>query len=197
MRNALVAFTLTIAALISAPVIAQQQATPGDPEENAEPMPAATWLFVQTASSMTFEGNTLTLKGVAPQTLMFADRPERMTGDASTGKFVSFWTSGKNDFEKDPPNATLSVTVDGKPQLSVVELTNPQLKGDTLTYTVKLLDGTPPAVGQPATLFIDWWYGPGWGPRHYWHPGPWGPYGGGRCWRGPYGGLHCRPAWAY
>ncbi len=128
---------------------------------------------------------------------MFTDRPERMSGDAPTAKFVEFWTSGKSDFEKDPPNATLSVTVDGKAETSVIELTNPQISGDTLTYTVKTLDGTPPAAGQPATLFIDWWYGRGWGPRRYWGPGPWGPYGGGGCWRGPWGALHCRPAWGY
>jgi hypothetical protein len=167
-------------------------------------MPPANWLFVQTAASMSFEGSTLTLKGVGPQTLMFTDRPERMTGDAPTAKFVEYWTSGKSDFEKDPPNATLSVTVNGEPQLSVLELTNPQLRGDTLTYTVKLLgDAPPPSAGQAPSLFIDWWYGPGWGPRPYWgpwRPGPWGPgpyWGGGGCWRGPYGGLHCRPAWAW
>lgn len=90
MRNSLIALVLTIAALISMPVMAQQQATPEDAEDSAVPIPAASWLFVQTASAMTFEGNTLTLKGVAPQTLMFADRPERMTGDAATAKFVSF-----------------------------------------------------------------------------------------------------------
>jgi hypothetical protein len=167
-------------------------------DERIVAMPAANWLFVQTADSMTFKGTTLTLKGIAPQTLMFTDRPERMTGDAPTAKFVSFWTSGKSDFEKDPPNATLSVTAGGEAHLSVVELTNPQLEGDVLTYTVKLLgDPPPPASGEAASLFIDWWYGPGWGPRRFWGPGPWGGWGGGYCWRGPWGGLHCRPAWAW
>ncbi|MGH6840606.1 MAG: hypothetical protein ACREDV_00700 [Methylocella sp.] len=166
-------------------------------EENAVPIPPANWLFVQTADSMTFKGTTLTLKGVAPQTLMFTDRPERMTGDAPTAKFVSFWTSGKSDFEKDPPNATLSVNVDGQNHLSVVELIHPQLKEDALTYTVKVLGDAPPPSGEAATLFIDWWYGPGWGPRPFWRPGPWGGWGGGACWRGPWGGLHCRPAWAW
>ncbi|MET0745063.1 MAG: hypothetical protein ABWY78_16950 [Microvirga sp.] len=196
MRSLLTAAMLAVAALGHG-AAAQAQTAPAGLPGNATPMPPANWLFVQSAASVTYEGTTLTLKGVAPQTLMFTDRPERMTGDAPTAKFVEFWTSGKSDFEKDPPNATLSATVDGKPHLSVVELTNPQLSGDTLTYTVKVLGDTPPASGQVASLFIDWWYGPGWGPRHYWGPGPWGPWGGGGCWRGPYGGLHCRPAWAY
>jgi hypothetical protein len=71
-------------------------------------MPTVNWLFVQTADSVTYQGDTLTLQGISPQTVMFADRPERVTGDASTAKFVEFWTSEKSDFEKDPPNATLS-----------------------------------------------------------------------------------------
>jgi hypothetical protein len=184
------------ATAISAGTGSQAQTSPATPE-NATPMPPANWLFVQTADSVTVEGTTLTLKGVAPQTLMFTDRPERMTGDAPTAKFVEYWTSGKSDFEKDPPNATLSVDVDGKPQLSVIELLNPRISGDTLTYTVKVLGDAPPVSGKATSLFIDWWYGPGWGPRRFWAPvGPIFPAAGG-CWRGPYGGLHCRPAWAY
>ncbi len=156
-------------------------------EEGKVDMPAANWLFVQTAASVTTDGKSITLKGINPQTLMFTDRPERMTGDASTAKFVAFWTSGKSDFEKDPPNATLSSVIDGKAELSVVELMNPQLNGDNLTYTIKLLGPEPPKAGQAVSLFIDWWYGPRWrvGPR----------WAGGACWRGPWGGLHCRPHW--
>lgn len=190
--------TISLLAAVALSILgtaAQAQPVPDAKSDTKIAMPAANWLFVQTADSVTFEGNTLTLKGVAPQTLMFTDRPERMTGDAATAKFVDYWTSGKSDFQKDPPNATLSVDVNGEAQLSVVELTDPKLNGDTLTYTVKVLGDKPPVSGKSASLFIDWWYGPGWGPRHFWHPGPWGAYGGGACWRGPYGGLHCRPAW--
>ncbi len=52
-----------------------------DMKGTTEPMKPANWLFVQVADSVTVSDKTLTLKGVAPQTLMFADRPERMTGD--------------------------------------------------------------------------------------------------------------------
>jgi hypothetical protein len=182
-RSLLAAVMLPIASF-AFPAVAQTQ-TPE--QDGSVPMPTVNWLFVQTADSITYQGGTLTLQGVSPQTVMFSDRPERMTGDASTAKFVEFWTSGKSDFEKDPPNATLSTVVDGKPQLSVIELTNPQLNGNSLTYTVKVLGDAPPASARSASLFIDWWS---------WHPGPRpGPWG--RCWRGPYGGLHCRPAWAW
>jgi len=158
--------------LATVPALAQ---TP--PTSNAGvqmPMPAANWLFVQVADSVTVDGNKLVLKGVAPQTLMFSDRPERMTGDTPTPSFVKYWTAGRESFQKDPPNATLSVTVDGKAQVSVIELTNPELSGDTLTYTINVLSAEKPASGTSASLFIDWWYA---GPGH--------------CWRGPLGALHC------
>lgn len=170
-------------AMVGAVGLAQAQTSK---PANVIDMPPANWLFVQVADSVTIDEKTITLKGVAPQTLMFTDRPERMTGDAPTPSFVKFWNSGKSDFQKDPPNATLAVTVDGKPTTTVVELTDPQLNGDTLVYNYRVLGGDPlPKTGTNANLFIDWWYGPGWGPG----------WGGGYCWRGPYGGLHCRPAW--
>jgi hypothetical protein len=175
------------------------QITPDqDPTSNVTPMPPAQWLFVQVGTSFTSDGKTLTIKGVTPQTLMFSDRPERMTGDVITSKFVEYWSKGKDDFEKNPPNATISTIIDDKTDLVVVELLNPRLSGDTLTYDIKALNGELPAAGKQISVFIDWWYGPGWHRRWGWGggPGP-GPYGGGRCWRGPYGGLHCRPWWGY
>jgi hypothetical protein len=178
---------------------AQDSAPQPDPKSNMVPMPPANWLFVQVGDSFTSDGKTLTIKGIAPQTLMFSDRPERMTGDALTTKFVEFWSNGKDSFQKDPPNATISTVIDGKTDLVVAELLNPKLEGDTLTYEIKVLNGEMPASGEQLTLFIDWWYGPGW--HHHHHGWGWGygpaPYYGGGCWRGPYGGLHCRPYWAY
>jgi len=138
--------------------------------------PAADWLFVQNADGVSFDGTTLTLKGVHPQTVMFADRPQRMSGDMATAKFVAIWMDGKDSFQKDPPNASLSVIVDGQEQTSVVELSDPKLEGDTLTYKARVLDGAPPASGGAAAVFIDWWAGPWGGVCHY------GPWGGVRCW---------------
>ena len=151
--------------LLTAPAMAQMQ---------QQPMPAANWLFVQVADSAVVEGNKLVLKGVAPQTVMFADRPERMTGDTPTTSFVKTWNEGKDSFQRDPPNATLSIVVDGKSTVSVVELTDPELSGDTLTYTVRVLSDEKPVSGKSASLYIDWWRA-----------------GFGHCWRGPLGGLHC------
>jgi len=175
-------------------------------ESNVVPMPPANWLFVQTGQSFTSDGKTLRIRGVSPQTLMFSDRPERMTGDVLTPKFIEFWNQGKDDFQKDPPNATISTVIDGKTDLVVVELLNPRREADELVYDIKLLNGKMPAAGEQISLFIDWWYGPGWRRGWGWGPGvqvgiypppPPPPYAGGRCWRGPYGHLHCRPWWGY
>lgn len=168
---------LAVAAALATPFALSVAATPAaaDPVNTEVPAIGANWLFVQVADQVSIEGNKLILKGTAPQTLMFADRPERMTGETTTAGFVKIWNQGKDSFQKDPPNATLAVTgADGKPQTAVVELTDPVVNGDTLTYTFRTLSNEQPVAGTSASLFIDWWYA---GPGH--------------CWRGPYGGLHC------
>jgi hypothetical protein len=143
--------------------------------------PAADWLLVQSSASLTSDGKTITLTGVSPQTVIFADRPDRMAGTVPTKTMVDDWAKGKDSLEKDPPNASLASIVDGKEVVTVVELTNPKLDGKNLTYDIKVLDGTVPQAGAETTLFIDWWYGR-WG--GICHRGPWG---GVRCWhRGPW-----------
>ena len=126
------------------------------------PAPAANWLIVQNSTGLKFDGKSITLEGVSPQTILFTDRPERMSATMPTEIFVKDWTAGKDSFEVDPPNASLSTVVDGKENTSVVELTNPRLDGTNLTYDVRILEGTPPNAGTNSALFIDWWYGP-WG----------------------------------
>jgi hypothetical protein len=144
-------------------------------------MPAADWLLVQTAKSVSYDGATLTLNGVSPQTIMFTDRPERMTGSVDTPSFVAQWGNGKgrDTFLKDPPNATLSSIVNGKEEISVVELTNPVLMGDSLSYSVRVLEGIPPKSGTTSTLFVDWWVGP--------H--------GGVCRHNAWGRVYCVPSY--
>ncbi len=114
-------------------------------------------LFVQSASSMSFNDGVLTLKGVAPLTIFFSDRPKRVAGHMPTKAFMQHWTKGKNSFEKDPPNATLSVFHQNAPATdAVVELTNPKVEGgDIISFRVKVLSGKVPAQGGESSLFID------------------------------------------
>jgi len=116
----------------------------------------ADFLFVQNAASMNYANGKLTLKDVSPVTIFFSDRPERIAGNMETQAWVPFWTDGKDSFAKDNPNANLSVLEKGR-QLDdiVVTLSNPALSGKDLSYDVKVLQGTMPASGGPASLFID------------------------------------------
>jgi len=147
---ALTAFAIPLAA---APALA------ADPpaKKAEEPAKMADFLFVQSAKGMTYDKatNRLTLTGVSPATIFFSDRPERIAGNMRTADFVPFWSKGKDSFLKDPPNADISI-VEGKEMRQVVAvLQNPELKGDSLSYTVKVLQGDMPAKGADVSVFID------------------------------------------
>ncbi len=114
-------------------------------------------LFVQTAGSLTSEGNVITLHGLSPSTIYFADRPKREVGHMSTRRFVDLWGEGDNSFEVDPPNGVLSFAEpeDRAPEEVVVTIRDPIMDGDSLRYEVTVLDGTLPASTGPCALFID------------------------------------------
>jgi hypothetical protein len=147
---------LTMAAMIAAASsvapsrLALAQATPQKPGE-------ADFLFVQSSKGMTFDKsmNKVTLTGISPVTVFFTDRPERIAGNMKTSAFVPFWSEGKDSFKSNPPNADISL-LDGKTLTQiVVELQDPVLSGDDLTYTVKLLQGEMPAKASDVSVFID------------------------------------------
>jgi hypothetical protein len=115
----------------------------------------ADFLFVQNARGIAFSEGRLTLKGISPATVMFSDRPERIAGHMKTSRFVGFWGEGKDSFLKDPPNATLSFLEDQSLADAVVELRDPVLKVDDLSYRVSMLEGSIPATAGAASLFID------------------------------------------
>ena len=73
----------------------------------------------------------------------------------TTASFVPFWSTGKDSFSKDPPNADLSILENGKLQQVVVDLKSPVLKGDTLTYNATVIAGKMPAKGANVAVFID------------------------------------------
>ena len=112
-------------------------------------------LFVQNAKDVTFKEGKLVLQGVNPVTVCFTDRPARLAGHMQTSKFVPFWSKGKDSFVKDNPNATLSVFSGDNVSDLVVELSNPQLAGNDLTYDARILEGKPSAIGGACALFID------------------------------------------
>jgi hypothetical protein len=114
-------------------------------------------MFVQLASGLTTSDRTMTLHGLGPATLFFADRPERVVGHISSAKFVNQWGEGDNSFAEDPPNAVVSFmeTGDTVPEEATIVLRDPQIAGDALSYKVDILEGTLPATAGACSLFID------------------------------------------
>jgi len=66
-------------------------------------------LIVMNAQGASLQGETLTLKSVAPSSIVFADRPVRAAGHMLTAHLLEGWGRGGEGFVKDPPNATVSV----------------------------------------------------------------------------------------
>jgi hypothetical protein len=143
-------------------------AYPASPTPAPSASPVITWtatgkqseknvdvLFVQNAKNVSFSEGKLVLRGVNPVTVCFTDRPARLAGHMQTSNFVPLWSQGKDSFLKDNPNATLSIFSGDNVSDLVVELSNPQLSGDDLTYDARILEGTPPANGGACALFID------------------------------------------
>ena len=112
-------------------------------------------LFVQTAHGMRYDDGKVTLEVVAPTTLFFSDRPDRVTGHIPSREFVESWDQGSDSFASNPPNAVLSIFHLEEVNDIVVELKDPVLLGNELTYTIEILDGEMPTSGGPIALFID------------------------------------------
>jgi hypothetical protein len=102
----------------------------------------------------------LTLIGVAPNTIVFADRPVRAAGHSLTVDLLKEWSPANDSdesFAKDPPNATVSVfSSDGsRIRDAVIVLKTARLEGDRLTFDVDVLEGELTGADGPASLFID------------------------------------------
>ena len=121
-------------------------------------------LAVLNAAGAKLEGNKLTLTGVSPNSIVFADRPVRAAGHVMTQQFIMQWDEGKDSFAKDPPNATVSVLGGDGSKVSdaVVTLKSPKLEGSNLTFDVAVLEGKLDGASGPVALFIDDFGG-------YWH----------------------------
>jgi len=158
----------TIIALLlcgAAPALAQT--TPSTPqhvplektigEAGPEIVPS---LIVINARGASLQSGQLTLAGVAPNSIVFADRPVRAAGHSLTADLLKEWSpsnDSEESFTKDPPNATISVfSKDGsKVRDAVVVLKTAKLDGDRLTFDVDVLEGELAGGDGPAALFID------------------------------------------
>ena len=141
--------------------IAQNAAAPPSMKTIGTPSAAAkreivTSLFVLNSRGATLQGDTLTLTGVTPHSIIFADRPVRAAGHQLTADIIAEWGTGDDSFTKNPPNATVSVfSKDGSVKDAVVVLKNPKLDGDKLTFSVQTLQGDLAGGDGAAAIFID------------------------------------------
>jgi hypothetical protein len=152
---------ITIAALLLTPALACAQtpatstASASPPSKSSVKVDVVPSLFVMNARGASLQGQTLTLAGVSPTSIVFADRPVRAAGHLPTDALLEEWTTG--DFAKDAPNATVSVlSKDGASAHDVVvELRSPHLEGDRLTFDVRVLEGDLAGADGPASVFVD------------------------------------------
>ena len=115
-------------------------------------------MIVLNAKAAKLAGSTLTLDGIAPNAIVFADRPIRAAGHALTAHLLAEWGDGAPDsFAKDPPNATVSVLNKANASVAdiVVVLKAPKLEGEKLTFDVAVIEGDLGQADGPATVFID------------------------------------------
>jgi hypothetical protein len=113
--------------------------------------------IVMNSRGATLQGDTLTLIGISPNSIIFADRPVRSAGHALTAHLLEEWSPGSDSFAKDPQNATVSVFNKGASVVkdAVVELTSPKMDGDNLNFNVNVLEGDIAGADGPASVFID------------------------------------------
>ena len=114
-------------------------------------------LIVVNAQGASLQGETLTLNGVAPSAIVFADRPVRAAGHMLTTHLLAGWGGASEGFAKNPPNATVSVFSKDNATIhdAVLVFKAPKLEGDRLTFAVQVLEGDLAGANGPASLFID------------------------------------------
>ncbi|GLS18256.1 hypothetical protein GCM10007874_12720 [Labrys miyagiensis] len=125
--------------------------TPTQARSQVEPS-----LIVMNAAGATLANNTLTLTGVVPNSIIFADRPVRAAGHALTAHLLEEWDAA-DSFGKNPPNATVSVfNKDGSEvKDAVVVLKSPKAEGTQISFDVQVLEGNLDGADGPAAVFVD------------------------------------------
>ncbi len=114
-------------------------------------------LIVLNSRGVSLRGGKLVLTGIAPNSIIFADRPVRAAGHDLTAHIIEDWGNGSDNFAKDPPNATVSgFSKDGSTIRDVVVvLKTPKLEGDQLTFDIDVLEGDLTGADGAASVFID------------------------------------------
>ncbi|MCA0302397.1 MAG: hypothetical protein LCH95_08315 [Proteobacteria bacterium] len=151
------------AALLALPALAQAPTTPAAPSDapkvigQPQQPRLVPSMIVLNAKGAKLGGGKLVLEGVAPNAIVFADRPVRSAGHALTAHLLEEWTLNAPDsFARTPPNATVSVLSKAKGVVdAVVVLKSPKLEGDRLTFDVDVLEGDLAGGDGAVSVFTD------------------------------------------
>ncbi len=142
-------WTLAIATLFAASQAQSEQTTPVADETDVS------WLYVVNTTGGSFDGTTITLRGVPP-VLMFSDRPNRIWGHMTLSELLPMVKEGEDNFIVNPPNAVLSTFRDGDlPTEATVVMHDARIDGANLLFSVDVMEGSIPATFGPASLFVD------------------------------------------
>ncbi|SDW78072.1 hypothetical protein SAMN05444358_1011739 [Ruegeria halocynthiae] len=116
-------------------------------------------LFVQHAEKATLADNTLTLEGADKNVIVFADRPHRAAATIPVVELVKTWGEGADSFASDPPNAALvGETDDGEPVSLIVEIRNPVLSENSISYQYSIIEGDDQGAINNPYVVIDMSY---------------------------------------
>ncbi len=162
----LAAVLLAASTLLGLPGVADAQTTAAP---QSAPLPAKTVgqpqqpqivpsMIVLNARGAKLMEQKLTLEGISPNAIVFADRPIRSAGHALTKHLLEEWSSAAPDsFAKDPPNATVSVLDKAKGEVvdAVMVLKSPKLEGDRLTFDVEVIEGSLAGGDGAVSVFLD------------------------------------------
>ena len=150
LRTRQLALVAALCVPLGLPALAQEQAQPLQKAIGAvtQTGPVAS-LFVLNARGATLADGKLTLTGVSPSSIVFADRPVRAAGHIETAQFVEKWNEGEDQANIDPPNATVSVLAGANVADAVVIISAPVLEGDNLTFAAVVLEGTLDGASRP------------------------------------------------
>ena len=115
------------------------------------------WLFVQTASEFSVDGDTLTMP-YEREIFAFTDRPYRMHDYLNAHELESLWHAGSDDFSENPPNAVITWVSGEEMREAEIELMSVSVDelGRSISYNFifEAGDDMPPA-GSVVSLFID------------------------------------------
>lgn len=115
------------------------------------------WLFVQTATSATAGGDTLTVP-YAREIFAFTDRPDRLHDYLTAHEFMHMWDFEGDNFTVNPPNAVVTWIADDEVREAEIALTGAEVTnfGRSITYDIEFGAGDPlPEALGMVSLFID------------------------------------------